>query len=128
MVQIKRAYEKASRTDGYRVLVDRLWPRGIRKNELPFDAWEKDLAPSDRLRREFGHDPGLWPQFRTDYRKELQSGAARDKLRSIAELARKRNVTLLYSARDEEHNNAVVLQGLIRSAIERTSHRAHAGR
>ncbi len=117
MIRIKRVYEKPSKIDGYRVLVDRLWPRGIRKTELSFDAWEKELAPSDRLRHEFGHDPELWPRFRSDYRKELQSGAAREKLRSIAELARKRNVTLLYSARDEEHNNAVVLQNLIQSAI-----------
>ncbi len=119
MIRIKRVYEKPSKADGYRVLVDRLWPRGIKKSELPFDAWEKELAPSDHLRREFGHDPALWPQFRTDYRRELQSGGARQKLRSIAELARKHNVTLLYSARDEEHNNAVVLQNLIQSAIER---------
>jgi uncharacterized protein YeaO (DUF488 family) len=119
MIRIKRVYDKPAKTDGYRVLVDRLWPRGVRKTQLSFDAWEKELAPSDRLRREFGHDPELWPRFRSDYRKELRSGAAREKVRSIAELARRRNVTLLYSARDEEHNNAVVLRGLIESAIER---------
>ena len=117
MIRIRRVYDKPAKSDGYRILIDRLWPRGIKKSELTFEAWEKDLAPSSPLRRAFGHNPEHWARFRSDYRKELQSGAAREKIRSIAELARKRNVTLLYSARDEEHNNAVVVQGLIQKEL-----------
>ncbi len=113
MIHIRRVYEKPSRGEGYRVLVDRLWPRGVKKDELAFDAWEKDLAPSDTLRKAFAHDPERWPRFRSDYLKELRSGPAREKLQSIAEKARKGPVTLLYSARDEEHNNAVVLRDLL---------------
>lgn len=117
MIRIRRVYEKPSRGEGYRILIDRLWPRGMKKDELAFDAWEKDLAPSNDLRRSFGHEPERWPEFRSDYLKELRSGPAREKLRSIAERARKRNVTLLYSARDEEHNNAVVLRDLLQRKI-----------
>ena len=117
MIRIRRVYDNPSSGEGYRILVDRLWPRGMKKSELAFDAWEKDLAPSNDLRRSFGHEPGRWTQFRGDYLKELRSGPAREKLRSIAERARKRNVTLLYSARDEEHNNAVVLRELLQRRL-----------
>ena len=117
IIRIRRVYEKPSRGEGYRILVDRLWPRGMKKSELAFDAWEKDLAPSDALRRSFGHDPAAWPQFRSGYLKELRSDPAREKMRSIAEKARKGNVTLLYSARDEEHNNAVVLRDLLQRKL-----------
>jgi len=119
MIQIRRVYDRPGRNDGYRILVDRLWPRGMKKSELSLDAWEKDLAPSNALRREFAHDPERWPRFRSDYRKELASGAAREKIRSIAQRAHKHRVTLLYSARDEEHNNAVVLQALVRRELAR---------
>ena len=124
MIRIRRVYDKPARSDGYRILIDRLWPRGIKKSELSFEAWEKCLAPSSPLRLAFGHNPDLWPRFRSDYSKELQSGAAGEKIRSLAELARKRNVTLLYSARDEEHNNAVVVQGLIQKELNRNKARS----
>lgn len=110
MVQIKRAYEPAQKSDGYRVLVDRLWPRGLRKEALSLDAWEKDLAPSDALRKWFGHDPGRWPEFVARYREELRQGQARELLSELARRAAHGTVTLVYSARDTEHNNAVVLR------------------
>lgn len=117
MVQIKRAYEPASPKDGCRVLVDRLWPRGIKKQDLKFDEWLKDLAPSTALRKEFGHDPMRWKSFVTAYKKELRSPAARELLQKLARLAAKRGLTLLYGARDEEHNQAVVLKEILDKEI-----------
>lgn len=96
--------------DGYRVLVDRLWPRGISRAAARLDEWRKELAPSDALRRWFGHDPARWPEFRSRYRKELETPEAQAALRELASLARRGTVTLVYAARDTEHNNAVVLQ------------------
>lgn len=116
-IKIKRVYEKPTRTDGYRVLIDRLWPRGIKKTELPLHAWSKDLAPSNALRKAFGHDVRRWARFRSEYRKELHLAAAKREILLLAGLARKRPVTLLYSARDEEHNNAVVLQSIIQKVL-----------
>ncbi len=110
MTKLKRAYEPASRSDGYRVLVERLWPRGIRKQELPLDAWEKEIAPSHELRKWFAHDPARWAEFKQRYRQELRHAAARDRLHALAERAAHASVTLVFSSRDTEHNNAVVLQ------------------
>lgn len=115
MVRIKRAYDPPIRGDGYRVLVDRLWPRGARKADVPLDAWAKELAPSDRLRRWFGHDPTRWKGFVTRYRRELRAPAARDTLSSLARRAKVETVTIVYGARDSDHNDAVVL----RKEIER---------
>lgn len=117
MIKIKRVYEKPARTDGYRILIDRLWPRGIKKTELPLHAWSRDLAPSNALRKAFAHDVRRWERFRSVYRKELHSAAAKKEILLLAGLARKRQVTLLYSARDEEHNNAVVLLSIIQKAL-----------
>jgi uncharacterized protein YeaO (DUF488 family) len=115
MVQIKRAYEVPARRDGYRVLIDRLWPRGVRKEALALDAWAKELAPSDRLRRWFGHDPDRWRDFTTRYRRELRAPAAQAVLADLAARAASGSVTIVYGARDEVHNDAVV----VRREIER---------
>ena len=107
-VRIKRAYEKASREDGLRVLVDRLWPRGLTRTELGADVWLKDVAPSPALRRWFGHDARRWNGFRRRYRAELARRP--EALRVLRDLRRRGPVTLLFAARDEAHNNAVVLR------------------
>lgn len=108
-VQIKRAYESPAATDGLRVLVDRLWPRGLAKASFQHDLWCKDLAPSADLRNWFGHKPERWDQFRRDYTEELQADTAQSMMDDILSTARGRMVTLLYGARDTEHNQAVVL-------------------
>ena len=113
LVQIKRAYEPFSKQDGFRVLIDRLWPRGIKKEKLGLDAWMKELAPSTELRKEFGHNPELWSDFQRKYAKELKSPKARESIEHRAKMAKKGRVTLLYSAHDEAHNDAVVLKKII---------------
>ncbi|MDD4567464.1 hypothetical protein L21_2030 [Methanoculleus chikugoensis] len=108
MIRTKRIYEEPSEDDGLRVLVDRLWPRGISKEEAMIDRWEKDLAPTNELRRWFGHDPAKWEEFLERYRAELEG-----KGEALAQLRREANdgtVTLLYAAKDEAHNNAVALK------------------
>lgn len=119
MVRIKRAYEEPGRSDGYRVLVDRLWPRGVRKEALGLDLWAKDLAPSPDLRRWFGHDPGRFPALARRYQAELRSARAQALLADLRRRAAHGNVTLVYGARDEEHNDAVVLLHLIKRARTR---------
>jgi uncharacterized protein YeaO (DUF488 family) len=110
-VRLKRAYEKPARGDGTRILIDRLWPRGVRKADAELDQWAKELAPSTALRKWFGHDPARWPEFRRRYMKEISRHP--DRLRQLRSLARKGPVTLVYSARDEAHNDAVVLRELL---------------
>ena len=122
MVKLKRVYDPASRGDGYRVLVERLWPRGIRKQDLPLDVWEKEVAPSHELRKWFGHDPERWSQFKQRYRKELKQGPALERLRELAERTTDRTLTLVFSSHDTEHNNAVVLK----EELERIAHRLFA--
>lgn len=110
-VRIKRAYEPSSPADGARVLVDRLWPRGKRKSDAAIERWMKEIAPSAQLRRWFGHDPARWEEFQRRYRAEL-----RGKVELLAELramARDRPLTLVYSAHDEQHNQAVVLRDVL---------------
>ncbi len=107
MIRVKRAYEEPARTDGARYLVDRLWPRGVAKTSLQIDDWFKDLAPSDRLRRWFGHDPRKWDEFRRRYFAELD--AKPQVWEPLLDAARKRHITLIYGAKDTEHNNAVAL-------------------
>ena len=113
MIGIKRAYESPVRGDGYRVLVDRLWPRGIGRDALSLDAWAKEVAPSHALRRWFAHDARRWRGFVAKYRRELREPAARAPLRDLAKRAATGRVTLVYAARDPEHNNAVVLRGVL---------------
>lgn len=108
---MKRAYEASGHGDGLRVLVDRLWPRGLSKQQLAVDLWLKDVAPSDALRRWYGHQPRRWPAFAARYRAEL--GRHRDLLRLLEGLRRRGPVTLLYGARDTERNNAVVLREVL---------------
>ncbi len=111
MIRIKRIYEPPAAADGRRVLVDRLWPRGMSKDEAKVDEWLKEIAPSDELRKWFGHDPARWAEFRTRYREELKGhGELIDRLRAEA---RTGTVTLLFAAKDEEHNNAVVLKEIL---------------
>lgn len=117
MIKMKRAYESAKKTDGHRVLIDRLWPRGITKSKLILDEWAKELAPSTELRKAFGHDPSRWENFRKQYQMELRAPEARRKIESLSARAKRSSVTLVYSARDEEHNDAVVLKNM----IERTT-------
>ena len=107
-IRLKRAYDPPASDDGFRVLVDRLWPRGLRKDAARIDAWLNDVAPSTELRRWFGHDPAKWDEFRRRYKAELSRNPTLDELRSL--LASHKQVTLLFGARDEAHNNAVVLR------------------
>lgn len=107
-IQIKRAYEPAVPEDGERYLVDRLWPRGVKKDALVLTGWLKEIAPSNSLRRWFGHDPARWTEFRRRYRGKLKS--QRTALQSLREALKRGPVTLVYSAHDESHNQAVVLR------------------
>lgn len=111
MIQLKRVYEKPSRKDGLRILVDRLWPRGLTKDRAAVDLWLKDLAPSTELRTWFGHDPARWKQFQVRYRKELRG--KKDALNLLKDKSKDRTVTLVYGARDEEHNEALVLKRIL---------------
>ena len=108
MIRVKRVYDPPAADDGARLLVERLWPRGMKKEALSMDGWPKDVAPSDALRRWFGHDPAKWAEFRRRYMAELDDNRAA--WEPILEAARQGTVTLLYSAHDTEHNNALVLK------------------
>jgi uncharacterized protein YeaO (DUF488 family) len=108
MIRIKRVYEPPGPRDGKRILIDRLWPRGLSKEKARVDEWRKDLAPSDRLRKWFNHEPEKWDEFKRRYHRELQP-----KINELADLKhgkRSATITLLYGARDPEHNNAVALK------------------
>ncbi len=113
----KRIYEAPVPDDGYRVLIDHIWPRGISKDRAKLDEWAKELAPSGELRKWFNHDPERFEEFRARYRKELLT--QRERLEKLRRLARDGRVTILYAARDEEHSNAAVLVELLR---ERSAH------
>ena len=108
MIKLKRAYEKPARDDGERILVERLWPRGLTKLQAKIDLWLKDVAPSTELRKWFGHDPDRWIEFRQRYRKELKQKA--DQIKLLRRKAREGTITLIYAARDEAHNGALVLK------------------
>lgn len=110
-LRLKRVYEKPAQGDGLRVLVDRLWPRGLKKEEAAVDLWLKEIAPSADLRKWFGHDPEKWTEFRSRYRAELQKNQAA--IETLRAKGGKGNVTLLYAAHDEAHNNAVVLKDFL---------------
>lgn len=105
--KVKRVYEPPAKSDGMRVLIDRLWPRGLSKDKAAIDTWLKDIAPSDTLRKWFAHDPDRWSGFQTRYHAELNNND--EAVSQLRELLRKGPVTLLYGAHDEEHNNAVAL-------------------
>lgn len=110
-IRLKRAYQPAAADDGLRILVDRLWPRGLKKSDAGIDRWIKDIAPSTALRKWFGHDPARWPEFRRRYAAEIRRRP--DQFEELRALARKGPVTLVFSARDELHNDAVVLRNVL---------------
>jgi uncharacterized protein YeaO (DUF488 family) len=113
-VRLKRAYERPAAEDGTRILVDRLWPRGVKKEHAAIDRWAKDLSPSTELRKWFGHDPDRWQDFRRRYAAELRQRS--DQLDQLRDLARQGPITLVYAAHDERHNDAVVLRDVLLGA------------
>ena len=116
-LRCKRVYDPATEDDGFRILVDRLWPRGLSKEKASVDLWLKDVAPSDQLRRWFAHDPAKWSEFRSRYRRELEEQTAA--LDEIRRHVKSGTVTLVYSARDENHNNAIALSELLSESQQR---------
>lgn len=115
MIQIKRVYDPPSGNDGTRLLAERLWPRGVKKDRLQLDGWPKEIAPGTELRKWFHHDPAKWPEFQRRYRLELESAPAA--WRPILELAKKGTVTLLYSSHDAQHNNVVALKRFLEEQL-----------
>ncbi|MEJ2601169.1 MAG: DUF488 domain-containing protein [Anaerolineales bacterium] len=115
MIAVKRAYESPAAEDGQRFLVDRLWPRGVKKEDLQLDGWVKEVAPSDELRKWFGHDPDKWQEFTQRYRSELENSPGA--WQPLLQAAERGDVTLIYSARDTEHNNALVLQDFLEDKL-----------
>jgi uncharacterized protein YeaO (DUF488 family) len=120
-IKTKRIYEPAADSDGVRILIDRIWPRGISRYDARISFWEKDAAPTTELRKWFGHKPERWLEFRRRYRTELRHNPAAKALRAFA---RRRTVTLLYAAHDEEHNHARVLAAFLRQSSPRRAHTA----
>jgi uncharacterized protein YeaO (DUF488 family) len=114
-VRLKRAYDPAEPTDGHRVLIDRLWPRGVSRDRAKLDDWEKELAPSKELRQWFGHEPERFDEFRRRYIEELRS--QRPRLTSLRRRAREGTLTLVYAAHDTEHNDAIVLAEVLRRGM-----------
>jgi uncharacterized protein YeaO (DUF488 family) len=110
-IRIKRAYEQPDREDGTRILVDRLWPRGLTKEKARVDLWLKDVAPSTELRKWFAHDPAKWEEFQSRYQEELKGN--KEQLSLLRQEAAKGTVTLVYGAKDQQHNEAVILQRLL---------------
>ena len=111
-IRLKRAYEPSAVADGYRILIDRIWPRGVTREKARLDEWARELAPSTELRTWFGHDPARFAEFRRRYSQELAS--QEEKLRELRGRARETTLTLVYAARDTEHNDAVVLAEILR--------------
>ena len=124
MIALKRAYDPVSNTDGRRLLVERLWPRGVSKAKLRIDSWLKEVGPSTALRKWFSHDPKKWAEFRRRYFRELTS--RREAWQPILSAARRGTVTLVYSSHDTEHNNAVALQDFLRRKSRRPARRRSA--
>lgn len=122
MIQLKRAYDAAEPTDGTRFLIERLWPRGVKKASLPIEAWLKDAGPSTELRKWFSHDPAKWDEFRKRYFHELTANP--DAWAPVLEAARHGTVTLIYSSHDTEHNNAVALEEFLNNHLRKaTAHK-----
>lgn len=115
-IAIKRVYDAPLRNDGRRILIDRLWPRGLKKDDAQIDEWIKDIAPSHELRKWFSHDPEKWPEFQLRYETELSSENNRSILMRLAQASQSEQITLLFAAKDIEHNNAVVVAHLLRNA------------
>ena len=119
MIRVKRVYDPHEPVDGSRFLVDRLWPRGMKKENLQMDGWLKDVAPSDALRHWFGHEPAKWEEFCSRYDAELENNS--DAWRPLLDMARKQDVTLLYGAHDIEHNNAVAIRSFLEKILDGAS-------
>lgn len=127
-VQIKRAYDPPAKADGYRVLVDRVWPRGMRKDDLRMNEWAKDLAPSTKLRQWFGHDPKRWSEFQRRYEWELMDTHVKGEIDRIIDAAKEYSMlTLVYSAKDEERNQAVVLHRVFARELSGARHKSIKG-
>lgn len=121
MIKVKRVYDPPQRGDGKRFLVERLWPRGMKKEALEMDEWLKEVAPSTELRKWFGHEPERWSGFKSRYRKELREqehGGEPNGLATLHQAARRGNITLLYSAKDTEHNGALVLRDFLEARLK----------
>jgi uncharacterized protein YeaO (DUF488 family) len=124
MIATKRAYEPFEQSDGYRVLIDRLWPRGVSKANAHLDAWEKEIAPSRELREWYGHDPARWPEFRRRYGQELRAPAAQAVLDDLARRARRGRVTLVYASRAADISDVAVLERLLTRRVKAQATRA----
>ncbi len=111
MIKVKRIYDPASSDDGRRIYIDRLWPRGLKKSDALFDEWLKEISPSNELRKWFGHDPAKWEEFKKRYKKELED--KKEILERLKKDAKRQKITLLYSAKETEHNNAVAMKEFI---------------
>lgn len=117
-IKLRRAYEEKGKEDGYRILVDRLWPRGIKKEELSYSWWPKEIAPSADLRKSFDHETSKYESFKKDYKKELEENALKDEfIDKVKEQLKKHNVTFVYGAKDSKHNQAVVLKEWIEEKL-----------
>jgi uncharacterized protein YeaO (DUF488 family) len=121
-VKLKRAYEPPAASDGARILVDRLWPRGVNKANAAIDQWDKDIAPSTTLRKWFGHDPARWQEFRRRYANEIHRN--REQLDALRARAQSGRITLVFAAHDQVHNNAIVLRDMLLDRTEARDHRA----
>src|SRR2546422_6472141 len=120
MIKVKRIYDEPGTEDGYRILVDRLWPRGLSKDKAKMDLWLKEISPSDELRKWFSHDPQKWKSFQKRYAKELSSEERQDLLKRIREIEREKGtITLLFSTREERYNNAVALSNVLKPKVLR---------
>jgi uncharacterized protein YeaO (DUF488 family) len=118
VLKTKRAYDKKEESDGKRILIDRLWPRGVSKTEAGIDEWLKDLGPSTELRKWFGHDPEKWAEFQKKYEKELSAPEQKQLLDEITKIAARSTVTLIYSAKDTEHSNVKVLEQILQKSMQ----------
>ena len=116
MIKIRRIYDNSNEDNSYKILIDRLWPRGLKKEEVRIDLWLKDIAPSNELRKWFAHDPQKWDEFQEKYFKELDR--EKEPVNILIEKAREKDITLLYGAKDEKYNNAVALKRYIENKIK----------
>lgn len=121
-IQMKRVYEEVSKKDGYRILVDRLWPRGVKKEELPYDLWAKKITPSSEIRKAFNHEEEKFATFKNDYRYELNENPEVDNfIETVADALKEGNVTLLYAAKNEKVNHVVILKDYIEEQLSLTN-------
>jgi uncharacterized protein YeaO (DUF488 family) len=113
MIKIKRAYDPVESSDGHRILIDRMWPRGVKKEDLALEEWAREICPSKDLCSSFDSSPEEWKRYQAEYKWELQNESAKRKLAFLSRLSKESNITLIYSSRDREHNNAIILKELL---------------